>query len=146
MGVGVPLGSSYLQAQGCDVHHVQSSAVGTEQVPGFTLSADLEWDSAVWRGLLVTCTHWGPRLLVLCMGWEGSASGLLPAPGQPKPKPWEPHGAVQGWCTGFPLLGSPGVRKLSCKGRITWDWQQNGEPCPEQPVLASPAATIPGPG
>lgn len=46
--VGVPAPRSlcsalrYLQAQGCHIHHLQGSAIGTEQVPGFVVGADLE--------------------------------------------------------------------------------------------------------
>lgn len=37
-----PWGIRYLQAQGCHIHHLQGLAIGTEQVPGFVVGADLE--------------------------------------------------------------------------------------------------------
>lgn len=37
-----PWAIRYLQAQGCHIHHLQGSPIGTEQVPGFVVGADLE--------------------------------------------------------------------------------------------------------
>lgn len=43
-------GIRYLQAQGCHLHHLQGSAIGTEQVPGFVVGADLERGGCIRQG------------------------------------------------------------------------------------------------
>lgn len=95
-GVAAPPRSiRYLQAQGCDIHHLQGSAIRMEQVPGFVVGTDLE------RG----CVRLG-------RGQKEGAPGIPHPPGAPVAGGHAQEGAGKGKISGsLPAFPAPGLGK-----------------------------------